>query len=256
MLKKFYGTLVLSPLVFAGRQQIEEALVALSENSQAQDPNNGLGRSLQNFLPGTFTDGYACWCTFDGVKKGKGIPEDELDQICRSLHQNYECMEQDTENNVVGACADKPWLVDYSVTMNMYIKLFEVVTGTATEQEVFQECVNGNRGRPCAINVCKIEMAFSARFMIKMSTVPYNLALQHRGGGFNPNGGGFDPLTQCQTRQGQPGDRHCCGPAYPDKFVYRNPFGGTRSCCVDHTFDSAMLECCPDGISRAIGDCP
>merc|ERR1711908_67139 len=105
----------------------------------------------------------------------------------------------------------------------MYLKLFAVVDGTATEAELFQECVIGNAGDTCAINACKVEMGFAARFIIQMSTDPYGVNKEH--------GNGFDWPQFCNSIPGQPGDRYCCGPDYPDKFVYRRVFGTARDCC-------------------------
>ena len=61
----------------------------------------------QNELPGhknltnilnQLTSGYGCWCNFkkDGHIKGSGKPVDEIDQICRNLHDGYKCSHIDS----------------------------------------------------------------------------------------------------------------------------------------------------------------
>lgn len=41
----------------------------------------------------TIIDGYGCWCNFknNGQIKGKGKPVDEIDGVCRLLHDGYKC---------------------------------------------------------------------------------------------------------------------------------------------------------------------
>ena len=58
--------------------------------------------------------GYGCWCYFgtDGYGKGKSQPKDELDSLCKALHQGYECSIIDSIENGDSNCRS----YDYSYT--------------------------------------------------------------------------------------------------------------------------------------------
>jgi len=241
MVKYLASLLFLLKSSWAGRQQIEDVLSAMGANIAASggtDPLRGL--AVPAF--GTFLDGYGCWGFFGGVGKGKALPVDDIDKISKSLQQNYECLIIATEANEPNACVDKPWDVTYQVTGSMYSHLFN-----RDMDKVLQECESAN-SNDCTKNVCKTEMGISLRLMNEFQSGSYNTNYEHLSG--------FDYAAECTPRVGIPGDRYCCGIDYPDKFVYKNPNGQQRSCCVDHTYDMTMLDCCNDGTSRAIGTCP
>ena len=55
---------------------------------------------------------YGCWCYFqDKVGLGKGKPVDDLDKICRVLHEGYECIILD-QDEIDEPCV--PWEVTYN----------------------------------------------------------------------------------------------------------------------------------------------
>merc|ERR1712048_1229974 len=62
---------------------------------------NQMGRKI-NSNDVQIINGYGCWCNFDNQKNGKGVPVDEYDTICKTLFDNYHCieMDQEAENDV------------------------------------------------------------------------------------------------------------------------------------------------------------
>lgn len=114
-------------------------------------------------------------------------------------------------------------------------------------QKVLTECESSNPSNECAANVCKVEMGISLKLMNEFEAGSYNPNFQHLSG--------FDPIAECTPKTGVPGERFCCGVDYPEKFVFKNPNGLQRECCVDHTFNANLFECCSDGKSVAIGNC-
>jgi len=235
-------SLFLLKSTWAGRQQIEDVLSAMAANIASNDDDQEPLRGLAIPGFGNFMDGYGCWGYFDGVGKPKGKTQDELDNISKSMQQNYECLMIATENGDLDACVDKPWDVQYTVSGSMYAHLF-----TGDMPKVLTECETSNQSNKCAENVCKVEMGISAKLMAEFQAGGYNQNNEHLSG--------FDPIAECVPKVGVPGERYCCGVDYPEKFVYKNPAGLNRECCVDHTFDANVLECCADGSSKAAGTC-
>ena len=79
---------------------------------------------------------------------------------------------------------------------------------------------------------------------------------------------GFDPVDGCRAggaggaqinggtggshvpAPGTSNERQCCG-EYPTRFAYQTAFGD-RECCVNKTFDPAILSCCADGSLKIV----
>ena len=57
-------------------------------------------------------NGYGCWCYFaDEHGKGHGVPVNKMDEICKVLHDGYECAIHDGSDESEEC---EPWTVDYS----------------------------------------------------------------------------------------------------------------------------------------------
>jgi len=69
------------------------------------------------------------------------------------------------------------------------------------------------------------------------------------GAGAQPSGGTGGTHSPAP---GSTNERVCCG-EYPTRFAFQTAYG-TRECCVDKTFDPAILSCCADGSLQMV--CP
>jgi hypothetical protein len=75
---------------------------------------------------------YGCWCYFgDDHGRGKGQPQDAIDEMCKVLHDGYECAMRDAEDEGT-TCV--PWEVAYT----------SAVGGSGLT--IAEECVQVNSG--------------------------------------------------------------------------------------------------------------
>merc|ERR1712048_1127229 len=89
---------------------------------------------------------YGCWCYFyDDHGRGKAQPIDAVDEMCKILHDGYECAMRDAEDEGT-TCV--PWEVSY----------FSAVGGTGLT--IPEECIAANPGNNCATRACMIEGTF------------------------------------------------------------------------------------------------
>merc|ERR1712079_465815 len=74
-----------------------------------QDAERAFGGQIGNTINGM--NEYGCWCYFyDDHGRGKGTPVDAIDEMCKTLHEGYECAMRDAEDEG-STCV--PWEVDY-----------------------------------------------------------------------------------------------------------------------------------------------
>lgn len=105
-------------------------------------------------------DHYGCWCYFEeNFTKGKGQPQDPIDELCKVLHDGYECAIMDGEADGY-ACAE-PWLSDYS-------------TSTVPASELQSDCRTRNQD-PCAAHTCIVE-GYSR--VLRESTTDFSFLLE------------------------------------------------------------------------------
>lgn len=167
---------------------------------------------------------YGCWCYFqDDHGRGKAQPVDALDEVCKILHDGYECAMRDAEEEGT-TCI--PWEVEYDAGV-----------GGSNTLLMNEQCAGANPGNNCAIRACIIEGSFVANV----------LEIFVSGGTINPNNrhsGGFDPSTECIVKKngGGPSIKQCCG-QYPERFPFKT-VGGDRKCCGNRTYNSLTLRCC------------
>lgn len=130
--------------VFAGFLQMQRGLEMLSENA-------GIPRAVTELMGSTLDqiNNYGCWCYFESKHgHGKSKPVNDVDALCKILHEGYDCAMVDAEANG-DSCV--PWEVDYN-------------TGTANLDNLVETCTvkNQNTGdqTDCATNSCIVEGYF------------------------------------------------------------------------------------------------
>lgn len=225
--------LLLSTVLFA----YSAAALELPKCSEGEDPNS-FGCAFRNFgaSQGTIDNlnEYGCWCYFgDDHGRGKGSAIDQIDEMCKILHDGYECAMRDAEDEG-STCV--PWEVDYE----------SAVGGSALT--IQEECAASNSGNNCAIRACIVEGSFLSNLLDAFVN----------GGSINQNhlhSNGFDPAIGCPVKKsgGGPSNKSCCG-NYPDRFPYKT-VGGDRQCCGNRTYNSLTLKCCDTDSSTVKFNC-
>lgn len=173
---------------------------------------------------------YGCWCYFaDGYGPGRSKPVDEIDTLCKRLHDGYTCAIMDSID--LGAeCV--PWEVSYNSAIG---------SGMITDMDIStirQECDVQNPSNGCPNWVCKIEGFFVQQLVLYFT----------HGGLINHNfrhANGFNPETDCPISTGIKSEKACCD-EYPLRFPFKT-YNGSRDCCYTHTFNTNLYQCCPDG---------
>lgn len=177
---------------------------------------------------------YGCWCYLnDDHGRGKANPVDAIDEVCKVLHEGYECAMRDAEDEGT-TCV--PWEVDYS----------SAVGGTG--QSISEECSQLNPGSNCAARACTVEGNFVANLLdLFIGGVSVNDDHKHSNG--------FDHTNICVIKKagGGPSVKKCCG-NYPDRFPFKT-VGGDRQCCGQRTFNSLTLKCCDSDSSTVKFNC-
>lgn len=228
---------------------------------------NGIdfGPSLDNI------NGYGCWCYFDEEDhgKGKGQPVNELDRLCRVLHDGYDCIEMDDP-----LC--QAHTIEHEVEYPPPIP--NAWADEADYPDLEAKCSTANSGDECTTRACMIESYFMAELLkMYIATDFSNAQLYGAGGPLDAayrHNNGFDPAESCMTvnvnlngpfsgATGTGGDggagtnvgppavasggsntRQCCG-VYPTRFPYHTEYG-TRGCCGQKSYDASLLSCCSD----------
>jgi len=209
------------------------SLVAAKDWSSYDNPDDkAFGGQIGQTINGL--NEYGCWCYFsDDHGRGKGQPTDAIDEMCKILHEGYECAMRDAEDEGT-TCV--PWEVDY-------------VSGVGGNgASLAEECAASNAGNNCAIRACTVEGTFVANLLDAMfSGAQIDNAKRHSNG--------FDQATTCATKKngGGPANKACCG-NYPDRFPFRT-VGGDRKCCGTRTYNSLTLKCCDADSSTVKFNC-
>merc|ERR1712088_83237 len=177
---------------------------------------------------------YGCWCYFgDDHGRGKGQPQDAIDEMCKVLADGYECAMRDAEDEGT-TCV--PWEVEYVSAIG------------GSDVGIAGECAQNNPDSNCAARACTIEGAFIANLLDAfVSGNGIDNAQKHSNG--------FDQPTICATKKngGGPTNKACCG-SCPDRFPFKT-IGGDRKCCGNRTFNSLTLKCCDADSSTVKFNC-
>lgn len=200
---------------------------------------------------------YGCWCYFeDNHGLGRGHPVNKVDEICKVMHDGYECAMMDMPGCV-------PWEVQYKPIIG--------VAGLKqnTPDEILSSCITVNTDdngveNTCGARACSIETNFLNDLLAHIMFNKVDEIYSHANG--------FPPEEQCQPLVHSPlppnmispkggsggrgngsgsngkkknlGEKKCCG-NYPKRFPYRD-LGGNRACCGQKTYSTLVLTCCDD----------
>jgi len=208
-----------------------QKLIAESMNDSMPNMNDfrGIGPISTSL---SAINGYGCWCYFaDDHGKGHGTPQNRMDEICKTLHDGYECAILD------GSEADEscePWTVGYSGTTTL---------GGVT-QEIITECEIKNES-DCSIRACVIENNFILSvFAEYLSGSVFDPSKKHEFG--------FD-TSECVSVNGPGGngdgedyvkEKACCG-SYPQRYPFMH-VNGHRACCGEKTYSTTTYQCCEE----------
>lgn len=176
-------------------------------------------------------DGYGCWCYFDNsFSSGRGEVMNELDEICKILHDGYKCAIVDCKNENKGDC--EPWNVDY------------ISAGMASFNSLIKTCEYNNEGNMCAVRACIVEGWFANAILDVLMGKNY----KHDAGLLHGNG--FEKEEYCQGVQPRlldPESRvQCCG-EFPHRYPYQD-FAGERQCCGQVVYSTTLYECCENNM--------
>jgi len=208
---------------------------------------------------------YGCWCYFDDedgdgrLDAPRGPPRDYLDDMCRSLHQGYECASMDLPDTCT------PW----NVTYNAYP---HPPNPNLDYHSTLEQCAITNSD-PCALYACAVETNFISKFWNEFSFIfgEIDYANNHPNYGFDPHSGCRATSTGSSgsgssgssgsTSSGSSGSaganepvESCCG-EYPYRFPYVSRPLNPRQCCGQHTYNPNVLSCCAGDSLGAAGSC-
>ena len=199
-------------------------------------------------------DHYGCWCYFwEAFGEGYGRPVDEVDMKCKALHQGYECVIKDTQDEIdalllnntngqhdaqiqlLAPCLEDPWRVTYQAT------------AWTLWRDIFEGCVMVNPNDICKQRICSVEIFFILELFSAWKSGYVDNNLKHRNG--------FNPKAQCGVRHNTQAlfTASCCG-SYPERFIYRDydSEGNERQCCGKYPYTMNAQECCVDN-SEGLG---
>jgi len=213
---------------FANNEILEHDLGALLAEAAGQ----GSSRTITQIDMADINE-YGCWCYFqDGHGAGRGKPVDEIDVLCKRLHDGYTCAIMDAAD-LNQVCV--PWEVTYNSAMGTGLGLGMDINGIRTE------CDSQNPSSGCAQWACKIEGYFLQQLVLTFThgtLIDYNL--QHRNG--------FNTQIDCPISTGIKSEHACCD-EHPLRFPFKT-YNGARDCCYSHTFNTNLYQCCSDGHVR------
>jgi len=190
-----------------------------------------LDKALTQADMGLISD-YGCWCFFETSHgKGRGRPIDDIDAMCKTLHDGYECIMDDAQNEGIDNCI--PWEITYNSAFGGGLP------GGMSQETLITECDNVNGGPDtCASRTCKVEGWFVQQYFL------WSLS----GGQIdesNRHDNGFDQSVECPISTGLKSEKACCG-FYPIRFPFKT-YDGSRDCCQMKTFNTNLYQCCDDG---------
>ena len=216
----------LSLVAHADFTNIQNQMASLTANSSMRAFSGQIANSVRQL------DEFGCWCYFyDNVGRGKGTPVDEIDAFCKTLADGYECAIRDCEDEGT-ACV--PWEVDYN-------------GGNGAGVDLGRSCAELNTEQ-CAIRACAIEGQFVQNlFAVLVSGSSINYEEYAHANGFNPSHDEGCPVKA--GVKGASGNKGCCG-AYPTRYPFKT-LDGDRACCGSRTYNTQLLNCCPNGQVKA-----
>jgi len=173
---------------------------------------------------------YGCYCSFNENAKDTrptGRPRDELDELCKDLHQCLRCVSMDN-----GLC--DPYTVEWSAVINF-------------GQSMESACVHESQPEgTCAHGTCCCMVDFYFHFLnnpIQLDQVTDEYS--------HANEFDHDAECLCNPNEGPCGgtggnEIECCGLSPMTRRPYR--VGGRTDCCENkNIYNIDRLQCCDDG---------
>lgn len=266
------ATTAVLPTSFADFNSMVDMFSKLAENYTYNFDNDFAGMrsaqapELQGTVPGSqglvFLKNlwnYGCWCRFEEMHgTGTGAPVNAMDEVCRTLHHGYTCMQHDD-----GEC--NPFGQTYRSVVHSAESKETMVIDCAAKNPNNDECNH----RACAIEswfvleilrlYFKEKYAFDPAYMATTgwdgSECPGSAATttnpppMNNGNNGIGNGNG-QQIEDADVDINDKGDvvpfsgyeRQCCGD-YPTRFPF-NGLNGARDCCGGVTYNPFMMTCC------------
>jgi len=206
---------------------------------------------------------YGCWCRFGQYRPYKGPSQDTVDDACKQWYQNYDCLNVDFNADGTTPCNMDTDYVDVITTIN---QPFDMATDYATQCDV------ANGVGTCASEACHVDAVFIRNVVLFLADNTLNMTLS---GWYGFDGSICTGATSGATTLAPPVPAttlnapttaaaattltvpqpavQCCG-AYPNRYPYRVQ-NGNRGCCVDTTYNTMVLECCPSNVLQPVGTC-
>lgn len=229
------GLLAQSTLAQSTDNSSSDSSSSTEQRQLFQDLNDGYNKLIEEDKTITQADmalinQYGCWCYFqEHHGQGRGHPIDTIDQHCKRLHDGYTCIIMDAI--AIGEeCV--PWEITYNSAVGSGLALSMTIDTIRSECDV-QNPVDG-----CARWTCKVEGFFVQQLLLSfVSGTTIDHSLRHENN--------FDWRQECPISAGVQSEKACCD-EYPIRFPYKT-YDGARDCCVTHTYNTNMYECCNDG---------
>lgn len=227
---------LLAGLVLGDMQKMMQSIKSLHSKS----PNATL-RGLGDFTDDIFLqlNAWGCWCYFDeDYSLGRSQPVNEIDELCRTLHDGYECILMDRQRDA-GDINCIPWEQEYSSGVRYQFVSLEDPRG-----QIRKVCARNNRNNKCAELSCMVENYFTAR-LLRLLYEGIDVDHKVKVGQY-----GFSRENNCPSNKGPTSPRECCG-TYPVRFPYKTEgMNGDRDCCGEHTYWTAASDCCAGNVVR------
>jgi len=238
MMHKKLGFALMGAVAHADLVQMAKDLGVLANGTDnPQGRSFGATWAQQMLAP---INGYGCWCYFqDDHGKGKGIPANEMDEVCRVLHEGYECIIFDAEQENDLDCV--PWDEPYKSGSGLGLAADDP-DNVSSEAALRKECFASNKRNKCAARSCAVENYFVVNvFKLFMGGTQLDYSLKHSLGKFDPKDADSCPIKNVDAPLSE---RECCG-LYPLRKPFKiNGVNGARGCCGAKTYNKNMLQCC------------
>lgn len=227
-------------------EQLQEWLLENADDVSGAigDPNRGLNpRNVQLTAQLKTITTYGCYCYFEeDFMTGRGPVMDHIDGFCKKLGDGYTCAKHDDDS-----C--NPNIQDYNMPNVGNVLSYVLNPTTDNMNRILRNCRDNNSNNSCAQAACQLEQHFIAQVTADVTLGRITQS--------NREKRGFDRAGTCFVQRARenkggsgngrdhPQRSECCG-TIPDRFPYTH-VDGRRECCVSHTYDAFLMQCCPDG---------
>jgi hypothetical protein len=176
---------------------------------------------------------YGCHC-FPGMTRiagGQGPPQDNQDDLCRTLARCHKCIEHDHGVSAFNS--------EWDDNIGKY--RWELTASNSID-------CSGNKDQ-FKTDLCTCDSAFAMALGSDWDDNNFNYAIWDNKHNSLYN---FDMENVCQKIPGD-GMDSCCG-NYPERYPYSS---ATRNCCASSgkTYNTLSEECCNDGTIASLGSC-